>query len=181
MVRPIRTLDEGARRIGSGDLDQQIVVRTGDELEGLAEQFNLMTARLRESYAGLERKVEERTAELSEALEYQTAISDVLRVISRSPTDVAPVFEAILDSAQRLFGSSNGAFRYDGQLVHLMATRNLSPEPRSSYISAALPGAARPASDERPRDPRGPGGEHRRHAGRPGVRQAAATPASGAA
>ncbi|MEO8676526.1 MAG: cache domain-containing protein, partial [Casimicrobiaceae bacterium] len=38
MVRPIRTLDEGARRIGSGDLDQQIVVRTGDELEGLADQ-----------------------------------------------------------------------------------------------------------------------------------------------
>ena len=34
MVRPIRTLDEGARRIGAGDLDQQIVVRTGDELEG---------------------------------------------------------------------------------------------------------------------------------------------------
>ena len=52
MVRPIRTLDEGARRIGAGDLDQQIVVRTGDELEGLADQFNRMTAQLRESYAG---------------------------------------------------------------------------------------------------------------------------------
>src|SRR5438874_8855217 len=43
MVRPIRTLDEGARRIGEGNLDQQIVVRTGDELEGLADQFNRMT------------------------------------------------------------------------------------------------------------------------------------------
>ena len=43
MVRPIRTLDEGARRIGAGDLDQQIVVTTGDELEGLADQFNRMT------------------------------------------------------------------------------------------------------------------------------------------
>ncbi len=40
MVRPIRTLDEGARRIGEGDLDQKIVVTTGDELEGLADQFN---------------------------------------------------------------------------------------------------------------------------------------------
>ena len=47
MVRPIRTLDEGARRIGAGDLDQKIVVRTGDELEGLADQFNRMTAQLR--------------------------------------------------------------------------------------------------------------------------------------
>ena len=58
MVRPIRTLDEGARRIGAGDLDQQIVVRTGDELEGLADQFNRMSGQLRESYAGLERKVD---------------------------------------------------------------------------------------------------------------------------
>jgi HAMP domain-containing protein len=42
MVRPIRTLDEGARRIGAGQLDQRIEVKTNDELEGLAEQFNRM-------------------------------------------------------------------------------------------------------------------------------------------
>src|SRR5437667_6179006 len=60
MVRPIRTLDEGARRIGAGELDQKIEVKTGDELEGLADQFNRMTSQLRESYAGLERKVDER-------------------------------------------------------------------------------------------------------------------------
>ena len=64
-------------------------------------------------------KVEERTAELTEALEYQTAISEVLRVISESPTDVAPVFEVILDSATRLFQPHAAAiFRYDGRLVH---------------------------------------------------------------
>ena len=129
MVRPIRTLDEGAQRIGAGDLDQGIVVKTGDELEGLADQFNRMTARLRESYAGLERKVEQRTGELTEALDYQTAISDVLRVISESPTDVAPVFEAIMDSAKRLFGTSIAAvFRYDGQNVDLVATRGWSAQ-----------------------------------------------------
>ena len=43
MVRPIRTLSDGAQRIGEGDLDQTIVVRTGDELEGLADRFNRMT------------------------------------------------------------------------------------------------------------------------------------------
>ncbi|HEY3232795.1 MAG TPA: GAF domain-containing protein, partial [Roseiflexaceae bacterium] len=129
MVRPIRTLDEGARRIGAGELDQRIVVNTGDELQGLAEQFNHMTAQLRESYAGLERKVEARTAELTESLEYQTAISGVLRVISESPTDVAPVFEAILDSATRLFGVSLSAvLRYDGRLVHMVATRGWSTQ-----------------------------------------------------
>ncbi len=127
MVRPIRTLDEGARRIGGGDLHQQINIRTGDELQGLAEQFNAMTAQLRESYAGLERKVEERTAEVTQALEYQTAISDVLRVISESPTDVAPVFEAIMDSATRLFGVSIAAvFRYDGSQVHMIGSKGWS-------------------------------------------------------
>ena len=129
MVRPIRTLDEGARRIGAGELGQTIVVKTGDELEGLADQFNRMTQQLAESYAGLERKVEQRTAELSESLDYQTAISQVLRVISESPTDVAPVFEAILESATRLFGQPIAAvMRYDGRLVHLVATRNWPQE-----------------------------------------------------
>ncbi len=129
MVRPIRTLQEGAQRIGAGELEQKIEVKTGDELETLADQFNDMTVRLRESYGNLERKVEERTGELTESLEYQTAISTVLRVISESPTDVTPVFEAILDSAVRLFDSPiAGVFRYDGQLVHLVATRNWSPE-----------------------------------------------------
>src|SRR5450755_3575018 len=87
MVRPIRTLDEGARRIGQGELDQQIVVRTGDELEGLADQFNRMTAQLRESYAGLERKVDERTAALTVALSRQTATAEILQVISHSVAD----------------------------------------------------------------------------------------------
>jgi len=103
MVRPIRTLDEGARRIGAGDLDQRIEIHTGDELEGLADQFNRMSAQLRESYAGLERKVDERTAELTEALEQQKASAEVLGVISSSISDAKPVFEKILLSCQRLF------------------------------------------------------------------------------
>ena len=102
MVRPIRTLHEGARRIGAGQLDQKIVVRTNDELEGLAEEFNRMTGQLRESYAGLERKVDERTHELSNALEQQTAISEILRVISASPTDVRPVLQAVAERAAHL-------------------------------------------------------------------------------
>ncbi len=74
-------------------------------------------------------KVEERTRELTESLDYQTAISDVLQCISESPTDVAPVFNAILESVARLFGSPLAAvFRFDGKLVHLAATHNWSPE-----------------------------------------------------
>ena len=73
MVGPIQALRAGAERIGSGDFAQRISIRTGDELEGLANQFNEMGARLQESYADLEKKVEQRTAELSESLEQQTA------------------------------------------------------------------------------------------------------------
>ncbi|HLE44641.1 MAG TPA: cache and HAMP domain-containing protein, partial [Methylomirabilota bacterium] len=57
MVNPIRALQAGAARIGAGALDQRIEIRTGDELEGLAQQFNSMAEQLRESYANLEQKV----------------------------------------------------------------------------------------------------------------------------
>ena len=129
MVRPIRALQEGAAQIGAGNLDQKIEVRTGDELEALADQFNTMAVELKESYAGLERKVEERTGELTESLEYQTAISQVLRVISESPTDVAPVFRTILECARRLFDDPMTAvLRYDGTTVQLVATNNWTDE-----------------------------------------------------
>jgi signal transduction histidine kinase/CheY-like chemotaxis protein len=68
MVVPIRRLSDGAARIGSGELDQRIAIRTGDELEALGGQFNDMAARLQESYATLERKVEERTRQLEVAV-----------------------------------------------------------------------------------------------------------------
>ena len=74
MVRPISALQAGAAKIGEGDLGDRIEVHTGDELEALADQFNSMADQLKESYAGLERKVEERTAELQKTLEQQTEI-----------------------------------------------------------------------------------------------------------
>jgi len=69
MLRPIRLLRDGAERIGSGDLGQRISINTGDELEGLADQFNDMGAKLEQSYADLEKKVELRTRELSQSLD----------------------------------------------------------------------------------------------------------------
>ncbi len=67
MVIPIRALRDGAARVGGGDLSQRISIRTGDELEALGNQFNRMAAELQESYATLERKVEERTRQLEHA------------------------------------------------------------------------------------------------------------------
>ena len=127
MSRPIQALQEGAARIGAGDLSHRLEVKTGDEIETLAEQFNTMTAQLRESYANLEHKVEERTRELTEALEQQTATSEILGVISSSPTDVQPVFEVIVERAVRLCGGRFGrVYRYDGDLIHVVARHGVS-------------------------------------------------------
>ena len=66
MTVPIRQLQAGAARIGAGELDRRIDIHTGDELEDLAGDFNRMAGDLQKSYAGLEKKVEDRTAELKE-------------------------------------------------------------------------------------------------------------------
>jgi len=125
MVRPIQALQAGAARIGAGDLAHRLDLRTGDEIESLAGEFNRMTARLQESYAGLEQKVEARTAELREALERQTATADILRVIAGSQTDLGPVFDAIAAAAVTLCRANRSSvFRLDGDLVHRVGGHN---------------------------------------------------------
>src|SRR6185436_9767419 len=67
--------------------------------------------------------------ETREALEQQTATARVLQVMSQSPDDAQPVFEAIVDSALALCGARiGGVARFDGELVHLAVFRSPTPE-----------------------------------------------------
>jgi signal transduction histidine kinase/CheY-like chemotaxis protein len=116
MVTPIHAIGAGAARFAGGRLGERIEVRTGDELEGLAGEFNKMAGQIEESTQNLERKVELRTAELAQALERQTATAEVLQVISGSMADSRPVFDKILDSCERLFGTGDlGIFLIDDE------------------------------------------------------------------
>src|SRR5271154_4342311 len=67
--------------------------------------------------------------ETREALEQQTATAEILRVISGSPTDLRPTFDAIAESATTLCAAaSGGVFRFDGSLIHLVAHYSWAPD-----------------------------------------------------
>ena len=68
-------------------------------------------------------------SELRQSLEQQTATSEVLTIISRSPAGLEPVFQAILANATRLCGAKFGTLNlYDGEVVHRSASYNVPPE-----------------------------------------------------
>ena len=78
--------------------------------------------------ARLLNELRQRTSDLTEALEQQTATSEVLRVISSSPGELQPVFEAMLENAVRICGAKFGnIYRLDGGALHLIATHNTPP------------------------------------------------------
>jgi class 3 adenylate cyclase/HAMP domain-containing protein len=84
MLVPITALRRGARRLGEGDFSHRIEVRTKDELEELADQFNSMANQLSETYAGLETKVQERTRDLAQSINELKVLEEVGRAVASS-------------------------------------------------------------------------------------------------
>jgi transcriptional regulator with GAF, ATPase, and Fis domain len=96
-------------------------------------------------------EVQARTRELSEALEQQTATSDVLQTISSSPVELNPVFDAVLTSSTRLCGANFGVLNlYDGEVFRHDALHNvpsayaerwlrhvMRPHPKSAHAEIA--------------------------------------------
>ena len=98
-------------------------------LESFADQAVIAIENVR-----LFKELQDRNRQLTEALEQQTATSEILRVISSSPTDLQPVFQTILANAVRLCEAQNGAaFRFDGEVFRAVVWNNISPA-LSSYV-----------------------------------------------
>jgi signal transduction histidine kinase/DNA-binding response OmpR family regulator len=97
--------------------------------------MNVLMTSARGSDARTEtRELAEVNAGLTEALEQQAATSEILRVISSSPTDAQPVFDMIAENAQRLCdGHFCAVFRFDGELIHLAGHHGLSPGGAVAY------------------------------------------------
>ena len=90
-------------------------------------------------------ELDARNRDLTETLEQQTATSEILRVISSSPTDVQPVFDTIAANALRLCGATwSAVIRFDGEMLHLVSHHNVGDPGRMEALRQAFP--------RRPRD-----------------------------
>jgi two-component system, NtrC family, sensor kinase len=82
-----------------------------------------------QSDATLREHLDQSRRDLKEALEHQAATSEVLDLISRTPTNVQPVFDAIIESAVRRCDATYGVvWRYDGELLHYAASHNFTDD-----------------------------------------------------
>lgn len=122
VVRPLEALRWGVDRIGQGDLNHQLQIKTGDEIEILADEFNKMVAELKKSYHGLEEKVDQRTRELS-------ALYDVTAAATRS-LDIHPILEEVTKKISQIFEfDATRIFLFDrmGQELQLVAASGFNP------------------------------------------------------
>jgi GAF domain-containing protein len=111
-----------------------ILIRRREAQPFSARQIELLETFAAQAVIAIEnvrlfKELEARNRDLTEALEQQTATGAILAVISSSPTDVQPVFDAIAQSATALCEAGNtGVFRYTDGLIHLVAHHNWTPE-----------------------------------------------------
>src|SRR5205814_8427925 len=106
LTRPILSLHAGAERLSKGDFDTHIHVHTGDELEQLGEQFNRMSASLRESYSTLEQKVADKTRDLVIANRHKSEFLANMSHELRTPLNaIIGMSQVLVD--QKMFGELN--------------------------------------------------------------------------
>ena len=112
------------RRSGTGGEP----VKTRRRKTATPKRSNLLKALRSSSNTTPETEVARLTRERDEALEQQTATSEVLRVISSSPGELQPVFERMLENAARVCDANSGViYRWDDDALHLVAAHNIAP------------------------------------------------------
>lgn len=103
ITEPIQDLSAGARMIASGNLEHRVTIRTGDEIEELANEFNGMTEALQQSRATLEQQVRQRTREVSALYEVSTAVHKSLDLRSILNEVIAKTTAIFSFQAARIF------------------------------------------------------------------------------
>jgi len=139
VIGPVQQMDTRFQQIASGDFSQRVEVPNRDELGTLAANLNRMNDELGRLYE----QIEARNRDLRESLEQQTATSEVLGVISSSPTDLRPTYKTILTNITRLCESNIAAlFLYDGELLDTAASYGTTQE-FAEHLKSARPRPSR--------------------------------------
>jgi nitrate/nitrite-specific signal transduction histidine kinase len=123
LTKPITDLIGAAQEVAAGNFGQTISASTGDEVEELAEQFNFMSAQLRESYAHLEQRVADRTKELA-------ALNAIAAVVSRS-LDLEEILTDALDKTLEVMEIESGGIYLldeDTGMLSVATYRGFSPQ-----------------------------------------------------
>jgi nitrate/nitrite-specific signal transduction histidine kinase len=101
-------LQVGAQQLEASDFGHRIDVRTGDEIEDLANYFNHMADQLQGSYSALEQKVAERTRDLARSVSELKALEEIGRAVASS-LDTKSVLATIVTRAVELTHADAGA------------------------------------------------------------------------
>ena len=118
ITRPIQKLSEVARNIRNGNLDRRADIKTGDEIETLADEFNEMTRALQSSYATLEDKVEQRTREVSALYAVAGSVNESL--------DLQTILQAVI-------GKIRETFQFEAIRILLVNDQTDRLEPRATF------------------------------------------------